>query len=51
MTTGRTYKFGAFRLDAAGHLLSRGGERVSLTPKAVEILIALVEARVQPWRL
>jgi DNA-binding winged helix-turn-helix (wHTH) protein/Flp pilus assembly protein TadD len=37
------YEFGSFRLDAAeGHLL-RNGEPVPLTPKAFDVLLALVE--------
>ena len=39
------YEFGPFRLEAQGRLLFRGGERVSLTPKAFEILALLVEAQ------
>ncbi len=39
----RIYEFGPFRLDPAEHLLLRGGEPVSLTPKAFETLVALVE--------
>lgn len=38
-----TYEFGPFRLDGARRLLLRAGEPVPLTPKAVEILLALVE--------
>jgi DNA-binding winged helix-turn-helix (wHTH) protein len=37
------YEFGAFRLDAARRVLYRGEDRVSLTPKAVETLLLLVE--------
>src|SRR5499426_3651415 len=37
------YKFGPFRLDAAEHLLLREGESVPLTPKAFDLLLALVE--------
>lgn len=44
----RQYEFGPFRLDAAGRLLFRGGERLTLTPKAIELLVALVEAHGQP---
>jgi DNA-binding winged helix-turn-helix (wHTH) protein len=39
------YEFGPFRLDSAEHLLLRGGEAVSLTPKAFDLLLALVEER------
>ncbi|MGH9752452.1 MAG: AAA-like domain-containing protein [Blastocatellia bacterium] len=37
------YEFGPFRLDAAERLLSRGGEAVPLSPKAFDLLLALVE--------
>jgi DNA-binding winged helix-turn-helix (wHTH) protein len=37
------YDFGPFRLDAAEHLLLRDGEAVPLTPKAFDLLLALVE--------
>ncbi|HVF46837.1 MAG TPA: winged helix-turn-helix domain-containing protein [Pyrinomonadaceae bacterium] len=39
------YEFGDFRLDAGAKLLYRNDEQISLTPKAVETLIALVERR------
>jgi Tol biopolymer transport system component/DNA-binding winged helix-turn-helix (wHTH) protein len=42
------YEFGPFRLDEAEHLLLRAGEVVPLTPKAFEVLLALVK---QPGRL
>ena len=45
MNARRLYQFGPFRLDADGHLLLREGQRLALSPKAVELLIALVEAR------
>ena len=38
-----SYEFGPFRLDAAEHLLLRDGEAVPLTPKAFDLLLALVE--------
>jgi DNA-binding winged helix-turn-helix (wHTH) protein/Tol biopolymer transport system component len=41
----RLYDFGIFRLDPHKRLLLRGNEPVSLTPKAVETLIVLVENR------
>lgn len=41
----KVYEFEDFRLDAAHKLLYRSGTQVSLTPKAVETLIALVERR------
>jgi len=37
------YEFSPFRLDAAEHLLLRDGEVVPLTPKAFDLLLALVE--------
>ncbi len=43
MAAGRMYEFGEFRLDPAGHLLFRDGERLPLTPKAVDTLLVLVE--------
>jgi TolB-like protein/DNA-binding winged helix-turn-helix (wHTH) protein/Tfp pilus assembly protein PilF len=39
------YEFGTFRLDASERQLSRQDQIVSLTPKAVEALIYLVERR------
>jgi DNA-binding winged helix-turn-helix (wHTH) protein len=36
-------RFGEFRLDPQRRQLSRGGETVHLTPKAFELLSALVE--------
>lgn len=41
----KVYEFEDFRLDAAHRLLYRNGTQISLTPKAVETLIALVERR------
>src|SRR5690348_10286371 len=41
----RLYEFGSFRLDPQKRLLMRGAEVVSLTPKAIETLIVLVENR------
>ena len=37
------YEFGPFRLDTAEQLLLRDGQPVPLTPKAFEMLVALVE--------
>ncbi len=37
------YRFGPFRLDIAGRILERDGERVSLTPKVIDTLFVLVE--------
>lgn len=48
MPSGRQYEFGPFRLDAGGRLLFRDGERLALTPKAVELLVVLVEAQGNP---
>lgn len=39
------YEFGPFRLDTAERLLLRNGQRVPLTPKVFETLVALVEHR------
>ena len=41
---GERFDFGPFRLDPAKLVLWRGGEVVSLTPKALALLRALVEA-------
>jgi eukaryotic-like serine/threonine-protein kinase len=41
------YEFDGFRADPVRRRLSRGGEAVSLTPKAFSILIALLERRGQ----
>jgi len=43
----RVYEFGEFRLDAEHLMLSRGPNELSLAPKAVETLLALVERRGQ----
>src|SRR5262245_66687670 len=37
------YEFGPFRLDVAERLLLRDSESVALTPKAFDLLLALVE--------
>jgi TolB-like protein/Tfp pilus assembly protein PilF len=42
-TTRRLYEFGPFQLDAAEHVLLREGKPVSLTPKAFETLLVLVQ--------
>lgn len=39
----RFYEFGPFRLDTAAPLLWREGQPVSLTPKALETLVVLVQ--------
>src|ERR1041385_2594014 len=41
------YKFDSYRVDVANRLLLRHGQPMSLTPKAVEILIALIDHRGQ----
>jgi DNA-binding winged helix-turn-helix (wHTH) protein/TolB-like protein/Tfp pilus assembly protein PilF len=41
----KVYEFEGFRLDAAHLMLYRDGEELSLTPKQVETLLALVENR------
>jgi DNA-binding winged helix-turn-helix (wHTH) protein/tetratricopeptide (TPR) repeat protein len=40
---GESYDFGAFRLDAHKRVLWRGEELVRLPPKAIDILVALLE--------
>src|SRR5215467_11126691 len=42
--TGCLYKFGGFELDPAQRLLVREGRIVQLTPKAVDLLLVLVES-------
>ncbi len=37
------YEFGRFRFDTANHLLVSEGALVSLTPKAFEVLLVLVQ--------
>src|SRR5262245_21321525 len=46
--TNDLYEFGGFRLDARERMLLREGEPVPLTPKAFDILLALVR---RPGRL
>jgi predicted ATPase/DNA-binding winged helix-turn-helix (wHTH) protein len=48
MSPGHSLQFGPFRLDAGGRVLYREGQRVALTPKAVDVLIALVQANGHP---
>ncbi|HYL16534.1 MAG TPA: winged helix-turn-helix domain-containing protein [Terriglobales bacterium] len=43
MPANHIYQFGPFRLDTQGPLLFSAGERISLTPKAAEILVLLIE--------
>ena len=38
-----TYRFGSFELRAAEHVLTRAGDRVPLSPKAIDLLTLLVE--------
>jgi TolB-like protein/Tfp pilus assembly protein PilF len=38
------FEFGAYRLDAKSGVLFRDGERVVLTPKVAELLLAMVQA-------
>jgi DNA-binding winged helix-turn-helix (wHTH) protein/tetratricopeptide (TPR) repeat protein len=42
-STGHFYEFGPFRVDVANLLLFRNGQPLSLAPKAVETLVALVQ--------
>lgn len=44
MASSHQYEFGAYRLDEPGGMLFRGGDRVALPPKVVELLVALVQA-------
>lgn len=37
------YKFGPFSVNPQARLLFRGGERVSLPPKAADLLLVLLE--------
>ncbi len=39
----QSYEFGSFRLDAQERLLQRDGVTISLTPKAFDLLLALIE--------
>ena len=48
MSPRRSYQFGSFRLDADGRVLYRDGQRVALTPKAIDVLIVLVRSRDRP---
>src|SRR5205823_10570261 len=45
MVTPQAYEFGPYRLDLPTRRLLRGGEPVSLTPKAFDTLLALIERR------
>jgi DNA-binding winged helix-turn-helix (wHTH) protein/tetratricopeptide (TPR) repeat protein len=44
-TVARYYRFGEYELDSAKRLLLRQGQRVSLTPKAFDLLVLLVQSR------
>ena len=46
--TGRVYRFDRFRLDAGARVLFRDRTRMQLTPKAVDLLLALIEKRGAP---
>jgi predicted ATPase/DNA-binding winged helix-turn-helix (wHTH) protein len=48
MTPDRCLLFGPFRLDPEGRVLYLDGRRVALTPKAVDVLVVLVEGAGQP---
>jgi DNA-binding winged helix-turn-helix (wHTH) protein len=45
MAAERGYEFGRYRLDRPTRRLLRDGEPVSLTPKAFDTLVALIERR------
>ena len=45
MNLDRHYQFGPFQLDAGGRLLSRDRQRLTLSLKAVELLIEPVESQ------
>lgn len=40
----RLYEFGPYRLNPQEHVLTRDGEIVPLAPKAIDLLVALVES-------
>jgi len=48
MTAGHVYEFDRFRLDARARILFRDQERIQLTPKAVDLLLALLERKGTP---
>jgi hypothetical protein len=50
MSVDRAYEFGPRPLNAGGRLLFRGGQRLALSPKAVDLLIALAEAQANALR-
>ncbi len=45
MTTGPQFAFGRFRLDAGARVLFRDDTRIQLTPKAIDVLLTLIERR------
>lgn len=45
MSSEHFYEFGDFRIDVANRLLFQNGQALSLTPKTVETLIALVRSK------
>ena len=48
MTSQDQFEFGQYRLDAVGRVLFRNGERLDLTPKAIDVLIVLAQATGHP---
>jgi TolB-like protein/Flp pilus assembly protein TadD len=48
MSTKSQYEFGRFRLDAGGRVLFCEEKRIQLTPKAVDVLLTLLENRGSP---
>jgi TolB-like protein/Tfp pilus assembly protein PilF len=44
MASGSQYEFGSYRLDVHGGTLFRKGDRVALSPKVAELLVALVQS-------
>ena len=44
------YEFRPYRLDAGERLLQRDGAAISLTPKAFDLLLALVERHGRCWK-
>jgi len=42
--TSNLYQFGEFRLDPQGRILQSNGTTVSLTPKAFDVLLLLIQA-------
>jgi TolB-like protein/Tfp pilus assembly protein PilF len=45
VSVGLQYEFGPYRLDRGAQLLFRDSKRLALAPKAVELLLALVDAK------